>query len=161
MGRLANAALVINILPTLDDLERALTSVDSHLAGLTWIDGIWLIYRKLQAVLEASGVKQINTEGQEFDPRFHEAVMTGEGEENKIISEVQKGYMLGDRVIRPAAVVVGRGQGGRRGPVGADGVRPSGRVWVRSVYPREPEERTAFALPVGSGSGRWWGWPPE
>jgi len=110
LGRLANAALVINILPTLDDLERALTSVDSHLAGLTWIDGIWLIYRKLQAVLEASGVKPIETKGQEFDPRFHEAVMTGEGEENKIISEVQKGYMLGDRVIRPAAVVVGRGK---------------------------------------------------
>ena len=109
LGRLANAALVINILPTLDDLERALSSVDSHLAGLTWIDGIWLIYRKLQAVLEASGVKPINTEGQVFDPRYHEAVMTGEGEENKIISEVQKGYMLGDRVIRPAAVVVGRG----------------------------------------------------
>jgi molecular chaperone GrpE len=109
IGRLANAALVINVLPILDDLERALTSVDAHLAGLTWVDGIWLIYRKLQALLEASGVKQIQTEGQEFDPRYHEAVMTGEGEEGKVVSEVQKGYMLGDRVLRPAMVVVGRG----------------------------------------------------
>jgi molecular chaperone GrpE len=109
LGRLANAALVINILPILDDMERALTSVDARLAGLTWVDGIWLIYRKLQAVLEASGVKQIQTEGQQFDPRYHEAVMTGEGEEGKVVSEVQKGYLLGDRVLRPAMVVVGQG----------------------------------------------------
>jgi molecular chaperone GrpE len=109
LGRLANAALVINILPILDDLERALTSVDARLAGLTWIDGIRLIYRKFQAVLEASGVREIKAEGEDFDPRFHEAVMYGEGEEGKVISEVQKGYMLGDRVIRPAAVVIGRG----------------------------------------------------
>ena len=109
LGRLANAALVINILPILDDLERALTSVDARLAGLTWIDGIRLIYRKFQAVLEASGVREIKAEGEDFDPRFHEAVMYGEGEEGKVISEVQKGYMLGDRVIRPSAVVIGRG----------------------------------------------------
>jgi molecular chaperone GrpE len=109
LGRLANAALVINILPILDDMERALTSVDARLAGLTWIDGIRLIYRKFQAVLEASGVREIKAEGEDFDPRFHEAVMYGEGEEGKVISEVQKGYMLGDRVIRPSAVVIGRG----------------------------------------------------
>jgi molecular chaperone GrpE len=109
LGRLANAALVINILPILDDLERALTSVDARLAGLTWIDGIRLIYRKFQAVLEASGVREIKAEGEDFDPRFHEAVMYGEGEEGKVISEVQRGYMLGDRVIRPSAVVIGRG----------------------------------------------------
>src|SRR4030042_2210309 len=48
IGRLAHAALVLNILPILDDMERALTSDDAHLAGLTWVDGIWLIYRKLQ-----------------------------------------------------------------------------------------------------------------
>lgn len=109
IARLANAALVINILPILDDMERALTSVDARLAGLTWIDGIRLIYRKFQAVLEASGVREIKAEGEDFDPRFHEAVMYGEGEEGKVVSEVQKGYMLGERVIRPAAVVIGRG----------------------------------------------------
>ena len=116
LGRLANAALVINILPILDDMERALTSVDARLAGLTWIDGIRLIYRKFQAVLEASGVREIKAEGEDFDPRFHEAVMYGEGEEGKVISEVQKGYMLGDRVIRPSAVVIGRGpkEGGEK-----------------------------------------------
>ena len=106
---LANAALIINILPILDDLERALRNVDAHLAGLTWVDGIRLIHRKLQAILEASGVTEIKTEGQDFDPRYHEATMYGEGEEGKVVAEVQRGYMLGDRVLRPAMVVVGRG----------------------------------------------------
>jgi molecular chaperone GrpE len=106
---LANAALIINILPILDDLERALRNVDANLAGLTWVDGIRLIYRKLQTILEASGVKEIQTEGQDFDPRYHEATMSGEGEEGKVVAEVQRGYMLGDRVLRPAMVIVGRG----------------------------------------------------
>lgn len=108
VARLANAALVINFLPLVDDLERALMSVDARLAGLTWVDGIRLIYRKFQAVLEASGVSEIKTEGETFDPNVHEAVMFGEGEEGKILSEVQRGYKLGDRVIRPAMVVVGK-----------------------------------------------------
>ncbi len=111
VARFANAALVINFLPLVDDLERALSSVDAHLAGLTWVDGIRLIYRKFQAVLEASGVSEIKTEGETFDPNVHEAVMFGEGEEGKIISEVQRGYKLGDRVIRPAMVVVGKAKG--------------------------------------------------
>ena len=107
-GRLATAALVINILPLLDDLERALQSVDVRLAGLTWVDGIRLIYRKFQAVLEAAGLSEIKAEGETFDPNLHEAVMYGEGEEGKVVAEVQKGYRLGERVIRPAMVVVGK-----------------------------------------------------
>jgi len=107
---LANAALIMNILPILDDLERALRNVDAHLAGLTWVDGIRLIHRKLQAILEASGVTEVKTEGQDFDPRYHEATMSGEGEEGKVVAEVQRGYMLGERVLRPAMVVVGRGE---------------------------------------------------
>jgi len=106
----ANASLFINLLPIVADLERALRSVDTRLAGLTWVDGIGLIYRKFRAMLEASGVKEIQTEGQDFDPRYHEATMFGEGEDGKVVAEVQKGYMLGDRVLRPAMVVVGRGK---------------------------------------------------
>jgi len=108
--RIANAALIINILPVLDDLERALVSLDIRLVGLTWFDGIRLIYRKLQLVLENAGVSQIEAEGQPFDPRFHEAVMYGEGEEGKVVAEVQRGYKLNDRVLRPAMVVVGKGK---------------------------------------------------
>jgi len=109
-GRLANAALIINVLPVLDDLERALSSLNIQLVGLTWFDGIRLIYRKLQLVLENAGVTQIEAEGQPFDPRFHEAVMYGEGEEGKVVAEVQRGYKLNDRVLRPAMVVVGKGK---------------------------------------------------
>ena len=109
VGRLANAALIINLLPLLDDLERALRTVDAKLAGLTWIDGVWLIYRKFQAFLENAGVKEIPAEGQAFDPRVHEAISETPGDEGKVVSVVQKGYMLGDRVVRPAMVVVGNG----------------------------------------------------
>jgi len=112
--RIANAALIINILPVLDDLERALASLNIRLAGLTWFDGIRLIYRKLQLVLENAGVSQIEAEGQPFDPRFHEAVMYGEGEEGKVVAEVQRGYKLNDRVLRPAMVIVGKGKEEKR-----------------------------------------------
>ena len=108
--RFASAALVMNTLPILDDLERALMSVDAHLAGLTWLDGIRLIYRKLQLILENAGVSAIEVEGQQFDPRYHEAVMHADGPEGKVLAEVQRGYKLHDRVLRPAMVVVGSGQ---------------------------------------------------
>ena len=108
VGRLVTASLVINLLPLLDDLERALRTVDIKLAGLTWIDGIWLIYRKFQAVLENAGVQEIAAEGQPFDPKVHEAISEAPGDDGKVVSVVQKGYALGERVIRPAMVIVGK-----------------------------------------------------
>ena len=111
VGRLANASLVINLLPLMDDLERALHEVDIKLAGLTWIDGIRLIYRKFEAVLQNAGVSEIEADGQQFDPNVHEAISEAPGEEGRIVSVVQRGYKLGDRVIRPAMVVVGKGEG--------------------------------------------------
>ena len=108
-ARFASAALIINLLPMIDDLERALMNVDTHLAGLTWVDGIRLIHRKFQAVLEMTGVREIAADGETFDPSQHEAVSQGPGEENKVIAVVQKGYTLGDRIIRPSMVVVGDG----------------------------------------------------
>jgi molecular chaperone GrpE len=112
MASLANAALVINILPLIDDLERALENVDARLAGLTWLDGIRLIHRKFQALLEMNGVTEIAADGEVFDPNVHEAVMFGEGEDGKVTNVIQKGYKLGGRVIRPAMVVVGKGDRG-------------------------------------------------
>ena len=108
MARMANVALIINILPLIDDFERALQNVDARLAGLTWLDGVRLIHRKFQALLEMNGVTEIPADGEPFDPNVHEAVMFGEGEDGKVISVAQKGYKLGDRVIRPAMVVVGK-----------------------------------------------------
>jgi molecular chaperone GrpE len=110
--RFSHASLIINLLPILDDFERAFSSLDMNLAGLTWFDGMRLIYRKLWALLENTGVTPIQSEGQTFDPRYHEAVAHADGEEGKVISEVQRGYMLHDRVLRPAMVVVGNGAGG-------------------------------------------------
>ena len=111
LARLANAALIINLLPIVDDLERALENVDARLAGLTWLDGVRLIHRKFQALLEMSGVGEIAADGEAFDPNVHEAVMFGDGEDGKVIGVVQKGYKLGGRVLRPAMVVVGKGEG--------------------------------------------------
>ena len=112
VGRLANMALVINLLSLMDDLERALRTVDAKLAGLTWIDGIRLISRKFEAALQNAGVKEIPADGEAFNPQVHEAISEAEGEEGKVISVVQKGYTLGERVIRPAMVIVGKAGGG-------------------------------------------------
>ncbi len=110
LRRFGNVSLIINLLPVIDDFERAFSSLDSHLAGLSWFDGIYLIYRKLSQLLENAGVRPIESEGQPFDPRYHEAVAHVEGEEGKVLSEVQRGYKLHDRVLRPAMVVVGKGK---------------------------------------------------
>lgn len=109
LRRFAGVALISNLLPIVDDLERAFGSLDGGLAGLTWLDGLRLIYRKLVMLLENAGVKPIEASGQPFDPRYHEAVAHIDGEDGKVLSEVQRGYMLHDRVLRPAMVVVGKG----------------------------------------------------
>jgi molecular chaperone GrpE len=105
--KFANAMLILNFLPVLDDLERALENVSTKLAGLTWVEGIRLIYRKLQAVLQGHGLTEIKALGQPFDPNLHEAVLYGEGEEGMVIDELQKGYKLQERVLRPTMVKVG------------------------------------------------------
>ncbi|MFN8555823.1 MAG: nucleotide exchange factor GrpE [Dehalococcoidia bacterium] len=104
----ANLALVLNVLPIYDDLERALGNLDVKLAGLQWVEGIRQIGRKFQGALEASGVKEIAAEAQPFDPNLHEAIAQEAGEDGLVLRVVQKGYTMGDRVIRPAMVVVGR-----------------------------------------------------
>ncbi len=107
ISKFANSMLMLNLLPILDDLERALASIPDHLAKLSWVDGIRLIERKLRATLESQGLSQIKALGEPFDPNLHEAVMHGKGKPGMVIEELQKGYQLHDRVIRPAMVVVG------------------------------------------------------
>ncbi len=112
VAKLANAALMLSLLPVLDDLERALDNISEKLRGMTWVDGIELIYRKLKAILEGQGLSEIKAIGETFDPNYHEAVLEVDGEEGKVIEEIQKGYKLNDRVLRPTMVKVGRGGGG-------------------------------------------------
>jgi molecular chaperone GrpE len=100
------ADLIRKVLPILDDLERALQSRPSDDA---WFNGIELIQRKLQSILEAEGVKRMEAEGAAFDPNFHEAISqepVDGAESGRVVAVVQNGYMLGERVIRPAQVKV-------------------------------------------------------
>ncbi len=110
LGRFANAQLVLSILPVLDDLERAFDSITPQVAELDWVEGIKLIDRKLRAALEAQGLSPIKALGEPFDPNFHEAAGHARGEDGVVALELQKGYMLHDRVIRPATVMVGNGE---------------------------------------------------
>ncbi|MDP1715508.1 MAG: nucleotide exchange factor GrpE [Anaerolineales bacterium] len=98
--------IIKKILPTLDDLERAL---QNRPADDAWTNGIGLIARNLQNILESEGVKRIDAKGVMFDPVFHEAVThepSNDIESGHVIAVVQNGYMLGERVIRPALVRV-------------------------------------------------------
>jgi molecular chaperone GrpE len=108
--RFANASLMSSLLPVLDDLDRALEQVPPRLAKTPWVDGVRLIARKLRSTLEAQGLKPIEALGKPFDPTLHEAVRQDKGEEGMVIAEMNKGYTLHDRVIRPSMVVVGNGE---------------------------------------------------
>jgi len=108
LTKFSTAMLILNLLPVMDDLERALSTVPTALAGLSWFDGLRLIHRKLVAILENQGLQAIEAEGKDFDPNLHEAIMHVEGEEGKVVQVMQKGYKLHDRIIRPAMVTVGQ-----------------------------------------------------
>jgi molecular chaperone GrpE len=98
--------LIRKVLPVLDDLERALSNRPEDSA---WSNGIELIQRKLLLFLESEGVQRIEAEGALFDPNVHEAISQEpiEGAESgSVVAVTQQGYMLGDRVIRPAQVKV-------------------------------------------------------
>ena len=98
--------IIKRVLPVLDDLERSLAHRPE---GDSWANGMELIARKFQNILEAEGVKRIEAAGQPFDPNFHEAISSEPSEtveSGHVIDVVQNGYMLGERVIRPAMVRV-------------------------------------------------------
>lgn len=94
-----------------DDLERALRNRPEEGPGVEWAEGVELISRKLMAYLESEGVTQMQIEGQSFDPQLHEAIAQEESEEHasgEILEVLQPGYMLGERVLRPAVVKVAK-----------------------------------------------------
>ena len=110
INQLAKATLILNLLPALDDLERAFAALPPRLAKASWVDGIRLIWRKLQTTLEAQGLSEIEAVGEPFDPHLHEAVRQDKGKEGVVVEEVQKGYKFRDKIIRPTKVVVGNGE---------------------------------------------------
>lgn len=103
--------VVKKYLTVLDDMERALQALPGQGAEAEWAKGVELIYRKLQGILEAEGVKRIPAEGEQFDPTIHEAITYEESpdhESGQVIGVLQQGYRIGDRVLRPALVRVAR-----------------------------------------------------
>lgn len=106
-----NAAgdILMKYLPVVDDLERALKNSPEEGQGAEWAEGVELIYRKMMNILEAQGVTPMNAEGKSFDPNLHEAIVKTENDEDEyeseqIIEVLERGYLLGDRVLRPAKV---------------------------------------------------------
>lgn len=102
--------LANELLPVMDNFERAL-QVESTEETKSIIEGISMVYNQLKEALKSQGVEEIEAEGNPFDPNLHHAVMQVEDEEqesNIVVEELQKGYILNDRVIRPAMVKVNK-----------------------------------------------------
>jgi molecular chaperone GrpE len=97
---------VKELLPVLDDLERALEAAEAH-EEAKLEEGVALVARSFAEVLRKEGLEEVPTDGK-FDPHVHEALLSqpSEAEEGSVIEVLQKGYRLGDRVIRPARVVI-------------------------------------------------------
>ena len=106
----AHERLVQELLPVLDDLERALEAAAQH-EEAKLEEGVRLVHRELVEALTREGLVEVETEGQ-FDPHVHEALLSqpSEQEDGSVIEVLQKGYRLGDRVLRPARVVVAAGR---------------------------------------------------
>jgi molecular chaperone GrpE len=103
----AHERLVRELLPIVDDLERALEAAERH-EEAQLVDGVKLVEKSLRAALAKEGLTEIDTSGQ-FDPHVHEALLTQPAEDaepGSVLDVVQRGYRLGDKVVRPARVIV-------------------------------------------------------
>jgi molecular chaperone GrpE len=109
---LASESLLRKLLAVADDFDRALEAMPPDLKGVGWIEGIVLLDRKLRQLLESEGVTPIEAIGRPFDPREHEAVASVEAPgrpDGEVVVEMQRGYRVRDRVLRPAMVAVASG----------------------------------------------------
>jgi molecular chaperone GrpE len=110
--RFANEDLLEKLLPVLDDFERSLKAMQSNNKAIdngSIVKGIELIYNKLQKILEQYGVKPMDVVGQPFDPHLHDAlqqITTNEYPPHTVVQEIEKGYLLHDKVLRHAKVIV-------------------------------------------------------
>lgn len=105
----AVGAIIKRYIEIIDDLERALQNRPQEGEGAKWAEGIELVYRKFLTILESEGVTQHHPQGCDFDPNLHEAISSEPHEDyesGKIIEVIKNGYMLGERVLRPALVRV-------------------------------------------------------
>ena len=108
---LANEALLSKLLVIVDDFDRAIANMPPELRGMGWADGIAAIDRKLRLLLDSEGLTPIEAVGKPFDPHEHEAVVqeeTAQVPEGTVTSELQRGYRIRDRVLRPSMVAVAK-----------------------------------------------------
>ena len=118
--------LIRELIPVVDNLERALASAPAVVDPKALHDGIEMLVSQFLGILKANGLEAIAPDGQKFDPHFHEAVSAEEREDiedNLVLSTMQKGYILRGRVVRPAMVCVGRAV---RRPAAVEEVQPVG-----------------------------------
>jgi len=107
----AAASVIKDILPAIDDFERAMSHIPENLQEDPWVGGVGMILRKLNKVLDDYDVKVIDPTGEPFDPNLHEAIgmeASDDVEAGHVTVTMQKGYVLGDRVLRPALVRVAK-----------------------------------------------------
>jgi molecular chaperone GrpE len=107
----ARADVLLQILPVLDDFELAIAALPPERQDEDWVQGLRLIERKLRSTLESLGVERIVAEGEPFDPWLHEAVLQEAREDiepGHVATVTRQGYRLGDRVLRPAQVIVAK-----------------------------------------------------
>jgi molecular chaperone GrpE len=108
----ARVDVLTRLLPIRDDFERACETLPEDLSNGSWVEGVLLIQRKLQTLLDQDGVMPIEAVGKEFDPMMHQAVTHEPSDtvpDGHVIAEMQKGYRMGDRVLRPSMVRVSSG----------------------------------------------------
>lgn len=102
-------SFIEELLPVIDNFERSLNVQEASEEVQTFLKGYQMIFDQMMAILQKNGVEVIEAQGKEFDPNFHQAVMTAQDENygsNIIVEELQKGYMLKDRVVRASLVKV-------------------------------------------------------
>ncbi len=109
--KFSNESLLRSILPILDNLERAIDHGKGSQNNTSLLEGLEITLRQFLNTLERFGVKPLSARGEVFDPEKHEAVSQQESEQepNRVISEIEKGYIYQDRLLRPARVIVSRG----------------------------------------------------
>lgn len=109
LGKYASMKLITELLPTVDNFDRAMAATSENGDYESLAKGVDMIFRQLMQTLEQEGLKAMNAVGEPFNPEFHQAIMQVESDEHEegiVVEEVQKGYMLKDKVLRPAMVKV-------------------------------------------------------
>ncbi|MFI2857412.1 nucleotide exchange factor GrpE [Paenibacillus sp. JSM ZJ436] len=109
LAKYASSKLITELLPVIDNFERAMAASTVDPESDSLVKGVNMIFRQLEGILNAEGLQPMNSVGQPFNPEFHQAIMQVESEEHEegvVVEEIQKGYMLKDKVLRPAMVKV-------------------------------------------------------